>query len=50
MTDALNASQGTLRWTDIPDPTGNRPVTQRKEIEIPDQRNLLTILADNKHT
>lgn len=51
----LNGSaQGTLRWTDIPDPTGGsnatgimRMVTQRKKVELADTRNLPTILTDN---
>ncbi|ERT03310.1 uncharacterized protein SPSK_09479 [Sporothrix schenckii 1099-18] len=48
------AAQGTLRWTDIPDPTGGssatgitRLVTQRKKVELPETRNLPAILTDN---
>lgn len=46
----LNAAPGTLRWTDLPDPLRDTPVTQRKKVEIPDQRNLLAAMADNGHT
>ncbi|KAJ9149471.1 Mediator of RNA polymerase II transcription subunit 18 [Pleurostoma richardsiae] len=45
----LDHTPGTLRWTDIPDPTGNRPVTQRKKVDIPDQRNLIRVVQDNGH-
>ncbi|KAI0013161.1 mediator complex, subunit Med18 [Xylariaceae sp. FL0662B] len=38
---------GTLRWTDLPDPLRDTPVTSRKKIEIPDQNNLPTAMADN---
>ena len=48
------AALGTLRWTDIPDPTGGssatgiqRLATQRKKVELADTRNLPTILTDN---
>ncbi|KAL1889747.1 hypothetical protein Sste5346_008735 [Sporothrix stenoceras] len=51
----LNGSApGTLRWTDIPDPTGGssateimRMITQRKKVELADTRNLPAILTDN---
>lgn len=46
----LNSTPGTLRWMDLPDPLRDTPVTQRKKIDIPDQRNLLTALSDNAHT
>lgn len=46
----LNSAPGTLRWTDLPDPLRDTPVTQRKKIEIPDQRNLLTTMSYNGHT
>lgn len=48
------SAPGTLRWTDIPDPTGGssatgiqRLVTQRKKVELADTRNLPAILTDN---
>ncbi|KAI1471296.1 mediator complex, subunit Med18 [Daldinia caldariorum] len=43
----FNSLPGTLRWTDLPDPLRDTPVTQRKKIEIPDQGNLPTALTDN---
>ena len=46
----LNSTPGTLRWIDLPDPLRDTPVTQRKKVEIPDQRNLLSVMADNAHT
>lgn len=45
----LNALAGTLRWTDMPDPLRDTPVTQRKRIDIADQRGLLSAMADNGH-
>jgi len=45
----FGSTPGILRWTDIPDPTGDRPVTQRKKLEIPDPRNLVNILQENNH-
>ncbi|OAA56201.1 Mediator complex, subunit Med18 [Niveomyces insectorum RCEF 264] len=52
-TARLNSTPGTLRWTDIPDPTpgggGNRLVMQRKKIEIADTRGLPAILQDNNY-
>ncbi|KAK6955144.1 hypothetical protein Daesc_002775 [Daldinia eschscholtzii] len=43
----FNALPGTLRWTDLPDPLRDTPVTQRKKIEIPEQSSLPTALTDN---
>ncbi|KAI0131017.1 mediator complex, subunit Med18 [Daldinia grandis] len=43
----FNALPGTLRWTDLPDPLRDTPVTQRKKIEIPEQNSLPTALTDN---
>lgn len=43
----FNALPGTLRWTDLPDPQRDTPVTTRKKIEIPDQPQLLTAMTDN---
>ncbi|KAI8964723.1 mediator complex, subunit Med18 [Daldinia sp. FL1419] len=43
----LSTLPGTLRWTDLPDPLRETPVTQRKKIEIPEQSNLPTALANN---
>ncbi|CAK7234833.1 hypothetical protein SEUCBS140593_009080 [Sporothrix eucalyptigena] len=50
------SAPGTLRWTDLPDPTGGnsatgivRLATQRKKIELVETRNLPAILTDNGH-
>ncbi|KAI1089925.1 mediator complex, subunit Med18 [Rostrohypoxylon terebratum] len=43
----FNNLPGTLRWTDLPDPLKDTPVTQRKKIEIPDQPNLPVAMTDN---
>ncbi|KAI1375995.1 mediator complex, subunit Med18 [Hypoxylon crocopeplum] len=43
----FNSLSGTLRWTDLPDPLRDNPVTSRKKIEIPDQGGLPTALTDN---
>ncbi len=45
----FNGMQGVLQWTDIPDPSGDRPVAQRKKLEIPDPRNLVTVMGENNH-
>lgn len=45
----LNSLAGTLCWTDFPDPLRDTPVTQRKRIDIPDQKNLLLVMHDNGH-
>ncbi|CAK7240785.1 MAG: hypothetical protein STHCBS139747_002232 [Sporothrix thermara] len=48
------SAPGTLRWTDLPDPTGGnnatgivRLATQRKKLELVDMRNLPAILTEN---
>lgn len=46
----LNSVPGTLRWTDFPDPLRDTPITQRKRIDIPDQKGLIAAMADNQHT
>lgn len=38
---------GTLRWTDIPDPTSKDAVTIRKKLEIANQRDLANMLKAN---
>lgn len=43
----FNNLPGTLRWTDLPDPLKDTPITQRKKIEIPDQLNLPVAMTDN---
>ncbi|KAI1076364.1 mediator complex, subunit Med18 [Whalleya microplaca] len=43
----FNLLPGTLRWTDLPDPMRDTPITSRKKIEIPDQSNLPTAMLDN---
>ncbi|KAI3323896.1 mediator complex, subunit Med18 [Xylariaceae sp. AK1471] len=40
----------TLRWTDLPDPLRDSPITSRKKIEVPFVRSLPNVLVDNKHT
>ncbi|KAI0479143.1 mediator complex, subunit Med18 [Xylariaceae sp. FL0804] len=46
----FNMLPGLLRWTDVPDPLRDSPVTSRRKIEIPDQRNLILTMRDNEHT
>ncbi|KAL7624098.1 hypothetical protein AAE478_005655 [Parahypoxylon ruwenzoriense] len=43
----FNSLPGTLRWTDLPDPLRDTPVTSRKKIEIPEQTILLTTMTEN---
>ncbi|KAI1454726.1 mediator complex, subunit Med18 [Annulohypoxylon moriforme] len=43
----FNGLPGTLRWTDLPDPIRDTPVTTRKKIEIPDQPALPVAMNDN---
>lgn len=44
----LDAIQGLLRWTDFPDPAHARPLlTQRKIVELWDQRYLPSVMRDN---
>ncbi|RMJ12218.1 hypothetical protein BHE90_000539 [Fusarium euwallaceae] len=46
----LLATPGMLRWTDFPEPPHGRPMlTQRKKIEIWEQRNLPLVLRDNNY-
>ncbi|KAI5462045.1 mediator complex, subunit Med18 [Mariannaea sp. PMI_226] len=47
----LDSTPGTLRWTDFPDPPHGRPVlTQRKKVELWDQKKLPSVMRDNQHT
>jgi mediator of RNA polymerase II transcription subunit 18, fungi type len=46
----FNNTLGTLRWTDLPDPLRDTPVTQRKKIEIPDQKQLIATLGENNYS
>jgi mediator of RNA polymerase II transcription subunit 18 len=45
----LNTVPGTLRWTEFPDPHREKDqlVTHRRKIDIPGQKNLLEIMANN---
>lgn len=44
----LDSSPGLLRWTDFPDPPHGRPnQTQRKMVEIWEQKKLPSIMAEN---
>ncbi|KAI2632125.1 mediator complex, subunit Med18 [Hypoxylon sp. NC1633] len=43
----FNSLPGTLRWTDLPDPLRDTPITSRKKIEIPEQSSLPTAMTDN---
>ncbi|KAI1106335.1 mediator complex, subunit Med18 [Jackrogersella minutella] len=43
----FNSLPGTLRWTDLPDPARDTPVTTRKKIEIPEQGALPLAMTDN---
>ncbi|KAL7957337.1 mediator complex, subunit Med18 [Trichoderma compactum] len=46
----LDTVPGTLRWTDFPDPPRNQPIlTQRKKVELWEQRKLLSVLRENNH-
>ncbi|KAM5352782.1 hypothetical protein ACJ41O_005504 [Fusarium nematophilum] len=46
----LDATPGILRWTDFPDPPHGRPMlTQRKKVELWDQKKLPSVLRDNQH-
>ncbi|KAI0182972.1 mediator complex, subunit Med18 [Xylaria flabelliformis] len=40
----------TLRWTDLPDPLRDSPITSRKKIEIPFLNSLPRVLMENKQT
>ncbi|KAM0425672.1 hypothetical protein ACHAPT_009204 [Fusarium lateritium] len=44
----LIATPGILRWTDFPEPPHGRPMlTQRKKVEVWEQRNLPLVMRDN---
>ena len=46
----LNNTQGTLRWLDFPDPPHGRPMlTQRKKVELWDQKKLPTVMRENRY-
>ncbi|KAL6692266.1 mediator complex, subunit Med18 [Trichoderma pleuroticola] len=46
----LDTVPGILRWTDFPDPPRNQPIlTQRKKVELWEQRKLLSVLRENNH-
>jgi mediator of RNA polymerase II transcription subunit 18 len=46
----LDAAPGILRWADFPDPPHGRPmITQRKKVELWDQRKLPSIMRDNHY-
>ncbi|KJZ79701.1 hypothetical protein HIM_01170 [Hirsutella minnesotensis 3608] len=46
----LDAAPGLLRWTDFPDPPHGRPLlTQRKIVEIWDQKKLPSAMRDNSY-
>ncbi|KAJ3579277.1 hypothetical protein NPX13_g1291 [Xylaria arbuscula] len=46
----LNRLPATLRWTDLPDPLRDSPITSRKKIEIPFPHGLPGSLLANGHT
>ncbi|KFH42801.1 Mediator of RNA polymerase II transcription subunit-like protein [Hapsidospora chrysogenum ATCC 11550] len=47
----LDSTPGMLRWTDFPDPPHGRPnITQRKKIEVWEQKKIPTLLSDNSYT
>lgn len=46
----LDATPGVLRWADFPDPPHARPlVTQRKMVELWEQRKLPSVMRDNHY-
>ncbi|KAH7148321.1 mediator complex, subunit Med18 [Dactylonectria macrodidyma] len=46
----LDATPGMLRWTDFPDPPHGRPLlTQRKKVELWDQKKLPSVMRDNHY-
>ncbi|KAH7149082.1 mediator complex, subunit Med18 [Dactylonectria estremocensis] len=46
----LDATPGMLRWTDFPDPPHGRPLlTQRKKVELWEQKKLPSVMRDNQH-
>ncbi|KAI1147760.1 mediator complex, subunit Med18 [Nemania diffusa] len=44
----FNRLPATLRWTDLPDPLRDSPITSRKKIEIPFMHALPRVLMENK--
>jgi mediator of RNA polymerase II transcription subunit 18 len=40
---------GILRWADLPDPAGSRPVNSRMAVNIADEKNLCATLQSNGH-
>lgn len=44
----FNRLRATLRWTDLPDPLRDSPITSRKKIEVPFQHSLPRVLTENK--
>ncbi|CAF3615900.1 hypothetical protein SNK03_003890 [Fusarium graminearum] len=47
----LDATQGVLKWTDFPDPPRGQPLlTQRKKVELWEQKMLPSLMRDNNHT
>lgn len=45
----LDSTPGMLRWTDFPDPPHGRPhITQRKKIELWEQKKLPSFMNDNR--
>jgi mediator of RNA polymerase II transcription subunit 18 len=46
----LDAEPGILRWIDFPDPPHGRPLlTQRKFVELWEQKHLLSVMRDNHY-
>jgi len=46
---SLDQFPGSLRWTDLPDPAGGRPVNSRLIVNIENERGLCTILQTMNH-
>ncbi|KAH7261759.1 mediator complex, subunit Med18 [Fusarium tricinctum] len=47
----LDTTQGILRWTDFPDPPRGQPLlTQRKKVELWEQKKLPSVMRDNNYT
>ncbi|KAI1164779.1 mediator complex, subunit Med18 [Nemania serpens] len=44
----FNRLPATLRWTDLPDPLRDSPITSRKKIEVPFLHSLPRVLTENK--
>lgn len=46
----LDGATGILRWTDFPDPPHGRPLlTQRKIVELWDQKQIPSVMRDNQY-